>query len=119
MEATDLSTNKTTFIGALAFPGKTLSLSTLNTIFVEIYGHGGTFYVKDIPLFSLSFSNFQVDGKDQHLNYIQEVLNPFAEHVNAPVMTQTSYLQDQRVLKIEVGKSTGKTGKIVTEILRN
>ena len=119
MEATDMSTNETTTIGALAFPGKTLSLRILNIIFVEIYGHGGTFEVKDIPLFSLSFSNFQVDGKDQHFNYIQEVSNPFAEHVNAPVMTQASYLQDQRVLKIEVGKPTEKRGKNVTELLKN
>ncbi len=114
-----MSTNETTFIGALAFPGKTLSLRSVNIIFVEIYGHGGTVSVRDVPLFSLSFSNFQVDGNDQHFNYIREVSNPFAEHVNAPVITQTSYLQDQRVLKIEVGKYTGKRGKIITEILRN
>ena len=119
MEATDLSTNETTTIGALAFPGKTLSLSTRNTIFVEIYGHGGSFYVKDVPLFSLSFSHFQVDEKDQHHNYIREISNPFPEHVNAPVMAQTSYLQDQRVIKIEVKKSTEKRGKIITEILKN
>lgn len=119
MEATDMSTNKTTSIGALAFPGKTLSLRTLNVIFVEIYGHGGTFYVKDVPSFSLSFSNFQVDGKDQHFNYILEVSNPLPEHVNAPVMTQTSYLQDQRILKIEVGKPSEKRGQIITEILKN
>ena len=119
MEATDMSTNKTTFIGALAFPGKTLSLRSVNIIFVEIYGHGGTFSVRDVPLFSLSFSNFQVDGNDQHFNHIQEISNPFPEHGNAPVTTQTSYLQDQRVLKIEVGKYTGKTGRIITELLKN
>ncbi|MCY3682865.1 MAG: hypothetical protein OXH16_15800, partial [Gemmatimonadetes bacterium] len=119
MEVMDLSTNETTTIGALAFPGKTLSLSTRNTIFVEIYGHGGSFYVKDVPLFSLSFSHFQVDEKDQHHNYIREISNPFSEHVNAPVMAQTSYLQDQRVIKIDVKKSTEKRGKIITEILKN
>ena len=119
MEATDLSTNETTIIGALAFPGKTLSLRTRNIIFVEIYGHGGSFYIKDVPLFSLSFFHFQVDEKDQHHNYIREVTNPFSRNALAPVMAQTSYLQDQRVLKIEVGKATGKTGKTITEILKN
>lgn len=119
MEATDMKTNETTTIGALAFPGKTLSLSALNVIFVEIYGHGGTVSVRDVPLFSLSFSNYQVDEKDLHHNYIREITNPFSVHASAPVMTQTSYLQDQRVLKIEVGKYTGKTGKIITEILKN
>ncbi len=119
MEATYLSTNKTTFIGALAFPGKTLSLRSVHVIFVEIYGHGGTVSVRDVPLFSLSFSNFQVDEKDLHHNYIREITNPFSVHASAPVMAQTSYLQDQRVLKIEVGKYTGKTGKIITELLKN
>ena len=119
MEATDLSTNKTTFIGALAFPGKTLSLSVINSIFVEIYDHGGSFYIKDVPSFSLSFSHFQVDEKDLHHNYILEITNPLSAHASTPVMAQTSYLQDQRVIKIEVGKYTGKTGTIITEILRN
>ena len=119
MVATDMRTDATTTIGALAFPGKTLSLSAPNVIFVEIYGHGGTFYIKDVPSFSLSFSHFQVDEKDLHHNYIREITNPFSVHASAPVMAQTSYLQDQRVLKIEVGKATGKTGKTITEILKN
>ena len=122
MEATALSTNKTTLIGALAFPGKTLSLRSVNTIFVEIYGHGGTFSVRNVPLFSLSFSNFQVDGNDRRYHRIVEITNPpnaFATNATTPVMAQTSYLQDQRVLKIEVGKPTGKTGRTVTELLNN
>ena len=49
----------------------------------------------------------------------EEISNPFPEHVNAPVMAQTSYLQDQRVIKIDVKKSTEKRGKIITEILKN
>ena len=51
MEATDLSTNKTTFIGALAFPGKTLSLRTRTGIFVEIYHLPNPFPVREVPLF--------------------------------------------------------------------
>ena len=114
-----MSTNETTTIGAVAFPEKTLSLSALNVIFVEIYGHGGSFFIKDVPLFSLSFSHFEVDGKDQKYNYIEEVCNPFSDHINAPVMTETTYLQDQRVIKIEVKKSDEKRGEIVTGIFGN
>ena len=80
MEATDMSTNKTTAIGALAFPGKTLSLSTLNIIFVEIYGHGGTIFVNDFPSFSLSFSHFQVNEKDLNYTSIEEIINPASVH---------------------------------------
>lgn len=119
MEATDLSTNKTTFIGALAFPGKTISLRSVNIIFVEIYGHGGTVSVRDVPLFSLFFSNFQVDGNDQSYNYIRDISNPFPRNASAPVMAQTSYLKDRGIIRIEVGKYTGKTGQISTESLSN
>ena len=119
MEATDLSTNKTTFIGALAFPGKTLSLRDHGAMFVEIYGRPFLFSVRDTPLFSLSFSHFQVDGNDLSYDRIAEVTNPFSTHASIPVMVQTSYLKDQRVIKIEVGKYTGKTGRIFTELLDN
>ena len=119
MEATDMSTNETTFIGALAFPGKTLSLSTRNAIFVEIYGHPSLFPVRDLPFFSLSFSHFQVDEKDLHYNDIEEVSNPFTRHTSVPAMAQTSYLKDQRVIQIDVGKYTGKTGRIFTKLLNN
>ncbi|MCY3680474.1 MAG: fibronectin type III domain-containing protein [Gemmatimonadetes bacterium] len=119
MEATDLSTNETTFIGALAFPGKTLSLRNRGSIFVEIYGRPFLFSVRETPLFSLSFSHFQVDGNDLSYHRIAEITNPFSKHASTPVMVQTSYLKDQRVIKIEVGKYTGKTGRIVTELLDN
>lgn len=119
MEATDLGTGRTTFVGALAFPGKTLSLSRSNIIFIEIYGHGGSFAISDVPVFSVSFANFQVDGIDQQYNYIQEVLNPFSRNASAPAMAQASYLRDQGVLQIDVGEITGKTGRVVTELLSN
>ena len=116
MEATDLSTNETTFIGALAFPGKTLSLHNRDVIFVEIYGHPNPFPVRDTPLFSLSFSHFQVDGNDQSYHRIAEVSNVLSPHASIPVMAQTSYLDDRGIIKIEVGKYTGETGKIVKEV---
>ena len=116
MEATDLSTNETTFIGALAFPGKTLSLHIRDVIFVEIYGNPNPFPVRDTPLFSLSFSHFQVDGNDQSYHRIAEVSNVLSPHASIPVMAQTSYLADRGIIKIEVGKYTGETGKIVKEV---
>ena len=117
MEATDLNTGRTTSIGALAFPGRTLSLRRSNIIFLEIYGHGGTFAISDVPVFSLSFLNFQVDGTDQQYNYIQEVLNPLSWNASAPVVAQASYLSG--TLQIDVGEGTGETGRVVTELLRN
>ena len=119
MEATDLSTGRAVSVGELAFPGKTLSLSRSNIIFVEIYGHGGTFAISDVPVFSLSFLNFQVDGTDQQYDYIQEVVNPFSWNATAPVVARASYLKDQGILQIDVGEGTGETGRVVTELLRN
>ena len=117
MEATDLSTNETTIIGELAFPGRTLSLNKRNVIFVEIvYGHGGTAPVRNVPVLNLYFSHFQVDGNDQEYNSITEVTNPLSPHTSTPVMAQTSYLDDQRIIKIEVGRYTGKMGKIIQDV---
>ena len=119
MEATDLSTDETTFVGALAFPGRSLSLRALNTIFIEIYGHGGTISARDVPGFTVSFSNFRVDGDNQRFNRIVEITNPFAVHASDPVMAQTRYLKDQGAIEIEVGKHVGKTGKFVRELMAN
>ncbi len=119
MEATDLSTDETTVVGALAFPGRSLSLRALNTIFIEIYGHGGTISTRDVPGFTVSFLNFQVDGNNQQFDRIVEVTNPLAVHASAPVMAQTRYLKDQGAIEIEVGKHVGKTGKFVRELMAN
>ena len=114
MEATDMSTNETTIIGELAFPGKTLSLSKKDVITVEIYGHGGNAPIRNVPVLNLYFSSFQVDGNDLHYNSISEVSNP--AHASTPVMAQTSYMEDQGIIKIEVGRDIGKTGKIVKDV---
>ena len=119
MEATDLSTDETTVVGALAFPGRTLSLRALNTIFIEIYGHGGTISARDVPGFTVSFSNFQVDGNNQPFDRIVEVTNPLALHVSAPVMVETRYVNDEGVIQIQIGRLTGKTGRIVRELIAN
>ncbi|MXZ10143.1 MAG: hypothetical protein F4Y79_11960 [Gemmatimonadetes bacterium] len=116
MEATDMSTNETTIIGELAFPGKTLSLNKRHGIFVEIYGRPNPFRVRKIPVFNLYFSHFQVDGNDQQYNSILEVSNPIPAYVFNPVMAQTSYLEDQGIIKIEVGRYTGEMGKIVKDV---
>ena len=118
MEATDLSTDETTIIGALAFPGRTLSLRAINTIFVEIYGHGGTISIGDVPVFTVSFSNFRVDGENLRFNRIVEITNPFAVHTAAPVVAHTRYLDDD-VIQIQIGRLIGKTGRIVREIAAN
>ena len=115
MEATDLSTKETTVVGALAFPGRTLSLREINTIFVEIYGHGGTVSARDVPEFNVSFSSFQVDGHDQDFVRIVEIANPHARHANDPVMAQTRYLDEGDVIRIEVGRYYGKKGRNVRE----
>ena len=117
MEATDLSTNETTIIGELAFPGKTLSLSKRNTIFVEIYGHGGTAPIRNVPVFNLYLSGFQADGNELHYDSVGEITNPLFRNASTPVMAQTSYLKDRGVIKIEVGRDTGKTGKVVKDVL--
>ena len=117
MEATDMSTNATTIIGELAFPGKTLSLSRHNTIFVEIYHHDGNAPIRIVPVFNLYLSGFQADGNDLHYDSVREITNPLLRNASTPVMAQTSYLKDRGVIKIEVGRYTGKTGKIVKDVL--
>ena len=118
MEATELSTDETTFVGALAFPGRTLSMRAINTIFIEIYGHGGTVSAGDVPVFTLSILNLQVDGNDQRFNRIVEITNPLAAHAAAPVMAQTRRLEDD-VIQIRIGRHIGKTGRIVRELMAN
>lgn len=116
MEATDLNTEETTVVGALAFPGRMLSLHRISTIFVEIYGHGGTVSARDVPEFNLLFSSFQVNGNELRFDRIVEVANPFARHASDPVMAQTRYLDEGGVILIEVGKYNGKTGRNVREL---
>ena len=115
MEATDLSTDETVTIGELAFPGDTLSLGAIHVLFIEIYGHDGIFPLKDVPKFSLSISPFQVDGIEEQYGTILEVSNPFGEPI--PVMTQATYLPDQRIVRIDVGQPAEKTGKRTTVLL--
>ena len=81
--------------------------------------HGGNVSARDVPGFTVSVSNFRVNGDSQYYNRIVEITNPFAVHASDPVIAQTLYLEDQGIIQIEVGRHIGKTGRIVRELIAN
>ena len=115
MEVTDLATRKVTWVGSLAFPGKTLSLNDLNIIFVEAYGRN-SIGVRQVPYFELSVRDLQIDGEDAHYRELVEIANPGRTHTNAPVIAKTTYNRSEREFAIRVGAFTGDFGTIEREL---
>ena len=114
MELTDAASGDTTFVGALAFPGRTLSMGRLNEIFVEIYGRPSPFSAVDVPQFTVSFENFQVDGEDLPCDHVTDISNTFptdADTAQIPKLAYASYDAGRGVVEIEVGRFAGEFGK--------
>lgn len=109
MEVTDIDTGKTTVIGALAFPGRRLSLGNGAAVFYEAYNRR-TFEVRDVRSFDAIVERLQVDGLDVEYRRVTEIPNSLAWSVQAstPVIAVTEYRNGR--LLTHVGGFTGAYG---------
>ena len=117
MEVTDLDSGVTSFIGALAFPGRTLKLHGNNVLFAEMYGHPNPFPARDVPAMTFTIENFQVNGEDLPYSRVFETTNPIPETGREPIMTRARYNADRKEIRMEVGNFTGRFGKVATELM--
>ena len=112
MEATDLSSNDTTFIGALAVPGKTLALRRRNALFVEIYGRPSPFPAEQVPDLKIAIENFQLNGETLSYRTVTSFSNTIPGNGAEPNMTRILYTEDDREINIELGRFSGRFGRI-------
>ena len=115
MEVTDMASGATTFVGALAFPGRSVSLGRSIVMFVEIYDNPSPFPALDVPQFTVSFENFQVDGEDLPYERVTDTSNAnLTETAGVPKLAYASYDASRGVIDVDVGKFVGEFGKILT-----
>ena len=112
MEATDLSSNNTTFIGALAVPGKTLALRRRNALFVEIYGRPSPFPAEQVPDLKIAVESFQLNGESLSYRTVTSYSNTIPANGAEPNMTRILYAEDDREINIELGRFSGRFGRI-------
>ena len=112
MEATDLSSNDTTFIGALAVPGKTLALRRRNALFVEIYGRPSPFPAERVPDLKIAVESFQLNGETLSYRTVTSFSNTIPGNGAEPNMTRILYEQNDREINIELGRFSGRFGRI-------
>ena len=109
MEATDLGAGETTFIGALAFPGESLTMRETNAVFYEAYG-SRTIPVHDLRPFEVVVEGIRVDGEEVAYREVVEIVNPFDIHAAAPAMAHSKY-RDSGEIATRAGAATGGHGK--------
>ena len=110
MEATDLGSGETVFVGALAFPGQTVSLSASNAVFYEAYG-SRTIRPADARRFDIAIDGIEINGRPTAYSRVVESINPFRIHADAPVMVRSSYGPGTRIASL-VGAFTGEYGNV-------
>ena len=117
MEVTDIDTDETTFIGALAFPGRKLSLGNSAAVFYEIYNRW-SFEVRDVRSFDAIVERLEVDGVDVEYRWVIETPNSLAWSVQAStsVMAVTKYQSGRLVT--HVGGFTGAYGSTTRTLRR-
>jgi len=108
MEATDVGTGETVLVGALAFPGRTLTLRRENAIFYEAYG-SRSIRPADARGFDIVFDGIEVDGEPAAYSKVVESVNPFRVHADAPIMVRSSYRSGGGIAS-RVGIFTGDYG---------
>lgn len=108
MEATDMASGETTLIGALGFPGRTMSLDRMNTVFYEVYGRGAI-RPSELRPFNIVIDGIEVDGKVVAYSKVVEVTNPYPRHAHAPVMVRSVYVPGAGIAS-RVGEFTGEYG---------
>ena len=111
MEITDLSTNETSFMGGLAFPGNSLSLSRTNGIFVEFYESINT---QDVSAMDIVFNNFLIDGEKVRYSEVSDESNPKDRNSNDPKMAYVSYDSQTQDVSMKIGEFKDEHGQITT-----
>ena len=112
MEATDLGSGETTFVGALAFPGESLTMRETNVVFYEAYG-SSTIPVHDLRPFDVVVEGIRVDGEKVAYSEVVEIVNPFDKHADAPAMARSKY-RDSGEIATRAGIATGSHGNAKT-----
>ena len=112
MEATDLNSNDTTFIGALAIPGKTLLLRRNNVLFAEIYARPSPFPAEQVPDLKIAVESFQLNGETLSYRTVTSFSNTIPGNGAEPNMTRILYTEDDREINIELGRFSGRFGRI-------
>lgn len=121
MKLEDLEKNKTTTIGTMAFPGKTLQFPPSFVIFLEQYGtaidftsnnrhkaEGGMDY-HAIPHIRIEFGNIQVNGlpvkPSNVITYHNRTHHPEQEKIAMPIplLSTVSYNTEKGLITCEIG----------------
>ena len=116
MEATDLDTGRTSFIGALAVPGTALALRRHNVMFAEIYGAPNPFPAARVPDIAIVVEDFSIDGRVLSHGFVTATSNPMPGRADAPKMTRVRYDAAERAIRIELGRFTGRFGVLRTAV---
>lgn len=117
MEATDLNAGTTTFVGALAIPGRTLALGKDNTLFAEIYGRPSPFPAERVSAVTITAEGFQADGESLPFRTITTVSNPTPGTGREPKMVRVAYDADDGALTMELGRFRGRYGRVTWPVL--
>ncbi|MCY4478163.1 MAG: leucine-rich repeat domain-containing protein [Gammaproteobacteria bacterium] len=117
MEATDLATNATTFIGALAVPGETISITRRNVLFGEIYGSPSPFPAEQVPNLTITVEGFTHNDEELAYGTITSVSNPIPASGAEPKMTRVSLAGADDELELAFGSFRGRYGVVRHPIL--
>ncbi|MGJ8644828.1 MAG: hypothetical protein ACSHX9_15575 [Luteolibacter sp.] len=82
----EVSTGVTTFITALKFPGKTLTLGSAHSSFIEIYG-GKEVVIADLPELEVRIGAPRVNGKRIPMNELRVVFPKAGQTASPAIMT--------------------------------
>lgn len=82
----EVSTGVTTFITALKFPGKTLTLGSAHSSFVEIYG-GKEVVIADLPELEVQIGAPRINGKRVPMNELVVVFPKAGQTASPAIMT--------------------------------
>ena len=116
MEATDLASGQTTFIGALAVPGTTIALRHHNVLFAEMYGSPNPFPAERVPDITILVEDFSINGRALSYSRVSATSNPIPGRAGNPKMTRIRYDAGEKEIRIELGRFTGRFGVLHTAV---
>lgn len=117
MEATDLDSGQTTFVGALAVPGTTLALPRYSVIFTEMYGRPNPFPAERVPNITIIVEQFSINGRALPYSSISATSNRIPSgREDTPKVTRVRYDDTEEEIRIEQGRFTGRFGEFRTDV---
>lgn len=116
MEATDLQSGATAFVGALAFPGSMLALRDYNILFAEIYGRPTPFQADRVPKIAITVEDFQVNGAALPYRRVGALSNTIPGEGREPKLTRIRYNAESGEIRMEIGEFTGRFGVVRTHV---